>query len=179
MFKKLKSALPNQLPLLVFALTMASSVMAQETPTNNKHAFIPEQTARRDAMATIMPDYPQELVDEGIAGVVKTKIEMDSSGNVIRASVQPSLNPTLEKVVFHAIKKWKFISRPIPAEAPERTIISRLTFNFIIEDGTGRVEMFTPPQDAPPFEQLGGYDPDSEMSEWQKWSLKRTLFKQS
>jgi TonB family protein len=151
-------------------LLLIPDVRAQENHTMGRgHGYITEHRARERATMIVMPDYPEEVIQHKIAGVMKAKIEITSEGDVIRATVQPGLHPLLQEAVFKAVKQWKFKPTARSYAFPDSTWISRLTFNYIIDYTGARVEMYTPPPDAKPFDQLGGMFPRTEMKEWQEW----------
>lgn len=57
---------------------------------------------------TVAPDYPRELRDHGVSGVVMVKCTVDEQGNVAETSISKSSNENFDKYAVEALKKWKF-----------------------------------------------------------------------
>lgn len=168
--KKWLNGLLFILLFLFLSTCLRPSVGAQERYTGRKHGYITESMARARATLIVMPDYPEEAIRQKVAGVIKAKIEIAPEGDVIRATVQSGISPLLQEAVFSAVKQWKFKRRFISHDVPNSTWISRLTFVYVIEDEKARVEMYAPPPDAKPFDQLDGMYPPTELKEWQEWA---------
>jgi hypothetical protein len=151
------------------ASMLHSTLKAQEKPTKRGHGYITESMARARAKFIVMPGYPGGVQGDKITVAVKAKIEIDVTGNVIRAAVQPGQYPLLREAVFKAIKQWTFEPFVPSYASPDSTRISRLTFVYNVENNEGRVEMYTPPLDARPFDRLDGLYPPTELKEWQQW----------
>jgi flagellar basal body-associated protein FliL len=151
------------------ASMLHSTLKAQEKPTKREHGYITESMARERAKFIVMPGYSGELPGDKITVVIKAKIEIDVAGKVIRAAVQPGQYPLLREAVFNAIKQWTFEPFVPSYTLQDSTHISRLTFVYIVENNEGRVEMYTPPLDAKPFDRLDGLYPPTELKEWQQW----------
>ena len=86
----------TRLGLLVIADAIATPLFAQskfEAPV---------------AVRTVAPDYPEDLRDQHIAGVVTIKCTIDAQGNVIDPEVEKSSNNGFDKPALDAVKKWKF-----------------------------------------------------------------------
>ena len=57
---------------------------------------------------TVAPDYPRDLREQKVSGVVMVKCTIDEQGNVSETSVSKSSNETFDKFAVDALKKWKF-----------------------------------------------------------------------
>jgi hypothetical protein len=152
------------------SLAIAQTVKeASEIATREKHGYIYEMRARDRATVKVMPSYPEGDVEHGFTGIVRTKLEFTRAGDVIKAIVQPGIDPDIRKAVFDAVKQWKFKPSMPSVVFPAGTIITKLTFEYVVEDGKGRVEMYSPP-DAKSMERLYGYIPTDELKEWGAWA---------
>lgn len=81
------------LKLALACLFTTASAFAQEAP-------VPLRTAP--------PEYPEELRQDGVRGLVTVKCAIDEQGNVTEATVEKSSNAAFDKAALAAIKKWKF-----------------------------------------------------------------------
>lgn len=57
---------------------------------------------------TVAPDYPRELRNQGVSGVVMVKVTIDEQGNVTATAVAKSSNAGFDQFAMDAVKKWKF-----------------------------------------------------------------------
>ncbi len=57
---------------------------------------------------TVAPDYPRDLRDQKVSGVVMVKCTIDEQGNVSETEVSKSSNEGFDKFAVDALKKWKF-----------------------------------------------------------------------
>lgn len=57
---------------------------------------------------TVAPDYPRELRDQKVSGVVMVKCTIDEQGNVSETEIAKSSNESFDKFAIDALKKWKF-----------------------------------------------------------------------
>jgi protein TonB len=57
---------------------------------------------------TVAPEYPRELKDSGVSGIVTVKVTIDEQGNVSEADVVKSSNEGFDRFATAALKKWKF-----------------------------------------------------------------------
>ena len=57
---------------------------------------------------TVAPEYPRELRDQKVSGVVMVRCMIDEQGNVAETEVSKSSNETFDKFATDALKKWKF-----------------------------------------------------------------------
>lgn len=57
---------------------------------------------------TVEPEYPADLKEAHVMGVVVVNFVVDEQGNVSEPTVQKSSNAGFEKPALEAVKKWKF-----------------------------------------------------------------------
>lgn len=57
---------------------------------------------------TVAPEYPRDLKDSGVSGIVTVKVTIDEQGNVSETNVVKSSNEGFDKFATAALKKWKF-----------------------------------------------------------------------
>ena len=169
--RKLKALSFAIAPVLLLYLATAPMTYAQENRVRVREwwALYSEAQARWDAHKTVMPEYPEEAIRQGIAGVVEVKIGTDKYGRVAKIKIQPGVDPLLTKAVVKAVKQWTFNPHPAP-DGSNRYHLSRLTFNFFINYGEGQIEMYTPPPGEKPIgERINDTDSVKELTEWDKW----------
>ncbi|HYG12305.1 MAG TPA: hypothetical protein VD835_20350, partial [Pyrinomonadaceae bacterium] len=94
-------------------------------------------------------------------------VGINDDGQVIKVRVPPGLHPHLRKAAVVAAKEWKFLKRANKMP-PGEYCIFRLTFNFIIEEGAGRVELYNPPRDSPEHLRMRDYR-QRNVTEWLNW----------
>lgn len=155
--------------LLLYLATASSTYAQRRERTRDWHGNYAEITARYEAHKTVMPEYPEEAIRQGLAGVVEAKIGIDKYGRVAKIKIQPGIDPLLTKAVVKAAKQWTFMPRPAE-DGSDRLMISRLTFNFLLNYGESRVEMYTDaPGERPIGEGINGSISVKELTEWEKW----------
>lgn len=82
--------------LLTVALAIATPMFAQskfEAPV---------------VVRTVAPDYPDELREQHVMGVVVVKCTVDPKGNVVDPEIEKSSNKGFDQSAITAVKKWKF-----------------------------------------------------------------------
>lgn len=164
--RKLKALCLAVTPFLLLYIVAASASQAQQGERSPEWwALYTEAQARWDAVTTVMPEYPEDAVRQGISGVMQVKIAKDKQGKVAKIKIQPGVDPLMKKALVNAVKQWVFYPRPDP-EGSDRYHLSRLTFRFFIAYGEGHVEMHIP---LPGEERLNDADSGKEVSEWNKW----------
>lgn len=169
MIKILSQHLLGCLLLLSLNNVTTTAPLPQESDSNSDWwVIIDEFHMRLWAVTTVMPDYPEEAIKRGVAGVTQVKIGIGEFGKVTKIKVQPGTDPLIKKALVDAVKRWTFRSEPDP-QGLNRYILSRLTFHFIIDNGEGRVEMYDPPVDAPAKKQIKGAASPKESREWKEW----------
>jgi TonB family protein len=168
--RKLKPLPITMVLVLLLYMATASVTYAQHRERKRDwHGVYAEIIARSEAHKTVMPEYPGEAVRRGLAGVVEAKIGIDKYGRVGKIKIQPGVDPLLTKAVVKAVKQWTFMPRPAE-DGSDRYMISRLTFNFLINYGEGQVEMYTDaPGERPIGEGINGAISAKELTEWGKW----------
>ncbi len=57
---------------------------------------------------TVAPEYPRELKESGVSGIVTVKVTIDEQGNVSEADVVKSSNESFDRFATAALRKWKF-----------------------------------------------------------------------
>lgn len=153
--------------LLSLILASTSLVLGSQNP-DRESGILSELWARKSAVNAEMPLYPDEAVRREIAGLVRIKIETAPEGNVTRIKVKPLTDLLLRKAVVDSVKRWRF--RPSRGASSLSTIVfSRLTFNFVIDSGGPRVEMYDPGPHPPEGECLGCTNSSKELREWNEW----------
>src|SRR5882724_3948802 len=95
--------------LIIIVVSSASSSFSQER-FSSRPSYITESMLRKSIIAVVMPEFPQSAIEKGITGIVKSKIEFNQNGDVIRATVDPATDSAVRGAVFVAIKKWKMVA---------------------------------------------------------------------
>lgn len=130
--------------LLALAAPAAPQAPAQEDERLVSYSY--EGVIRGIATAKVLPEYPEEAVKQGISGVFEVYFARDEDGKVVRVRVPAKYSPLVKKPLATAVKAWRFqphLKYPCP---PGTTHVARLTLNFVIEEGHGRVELYDPPR---------------------------------
>jgi outer membrane biosynthesis protein TonB len=147
MLKKTSVSVYRSLLLLALVAAVAPPGTAQKKASDDVwddggRAGYSEYVIRRFAALTVMPEYPDEAVARGAAGVVQAKVAIGDDNEVAVVRIHPRVDAALKKAVTDAVKQWKFkMSEGVRGSS---YTLSRLTFRFTIVDGKGRVEMFDP-----------------------------------
>lgn len=130
-------------------------------------AFTSEGWGRSWATKQVLPAYPAEAIAQNIQGVVEVGVGVNDDGQVFKVRVPRTLDPRLRKAAVAAVKQWEFRPRTNKLGTGEYCIF-RLTFNFVIEEGAGRVELYNPPWDTPDHRRIRGAS-DRVRKEWLSW----------
>lgn len=167
----MRKAWSPSLDLLLFQLVMGVALPfmchAQNDPTRNS-ALLPESWARKSAITKVMPSYPDEAAQGGVAGVVRIRFETTSAGEVVKIKVKPGTDPLLKRAVIDAMKQWTF--RPWRgADGLEVPVFSRMAFQFIIRGDKPQVEMYKLGSHSPGDLCLACSNSFREMIEWNEW----------
>ena len=85
------------------ALAAAFSGIALAAVLRAESRFEPPVPVR-----TVAPDFPNDLRDKGISGVVMVSVLIDAQGNPQGLKVTKSSNSAFEEPAVEALKKWKF-----------------------------------------------------------------------
>jgi TonB family protein len=157
------------LPLACLCLFIVPCVNAQDAAHSERHliGYTSEFVGRSWATKQVLPAYPAEAIARNIQGVVETAVGINDDGQVIKVRVPPGLDPHLRKAAVAAVKRWEFIEFANKS-GPGEFHTFRLTFNFIIEDGAARVELYNPPRDSPEHARMRGASPRNR-TEWLRW----------
>ncbi len=115
----------------------------------------------------MLPAYPADSLTRNVQGVVEVGIGITSEGRVIKVRVPPGLDPSLRTAAVAAVKQWEF--RPFVNRLPaDGFCFFRLTFNFVIEEGAGRGELYNPPYDTLEHRRMRGAN-HHDVTEWLAW----------
>ena len=161
--------LSRTLLLTCLCLFLVPCLRAQDAVQSERHliGYTSEFWGRSWATKQVLPVYPAESMARDIQGVIEVAVGINNDGRVIKVRVPPGLNPHLRKAAVAAAKEWKFIKRANKMP-PGEYCIFRSTFNFIIEEGTPRVELYNPPRDSPEHVRMRGASPRMR-TEWLSW----------
>lgn len=109
------------------ALAAAFSGIALAAVLRAESRFEPPVPVR-----TVAPDFPNDLRDKGISGVVMVSVLIDAQGNPQGLKVTKSSNSAFEEPAVEALKKWKFK----PAERDGEIVALRviIPIRFSIDD---------------------------------------------
>lgn len=129
-------------PILLFA--QASSV--QQKPQDQKVAY--DQPPEPTKQAT--PKYPEEASSKGIEGTVWTKVWIDATGTVTKATVTKSDAKVFDQPTIDAAMKWKF--KPAKKDGKAIAVSVSIPFKFALSDGKGRREVVGGPKSKPTAE---------------------------
>src|SRR5689334_19410588 len=86
----------SSIRILAIAFAIASPVFAQSK-------IDPPVAVRQ-----VAPEYPEQLKDQRVMGLVVVKCTVDVQGNVIDPEIEKSSNEGFDKSALTAIKRWKF-----------------------------------------------------------------------
>lgn len=143
--------------LSYLCLIFAPQASGQETVQDERRLinYTSEGWGRSWATKKVLPVYPVEAVAQNLQGVVEVGVGINDDGRVIKVRVPPGLHPLFRKAAVVAVKQWQF-REWVNKMPPGGYCIFRLTFNFIIEDGVGRVEMYDPDWNTPEHRRMRG-----------------------
>jgi TonB family protein len=163
---KILASLVPTVGLLVFAIV--SAVSAQNDESGRGFALLPESWAREAAITTVVPEYPDEAIQQNVSGIVHVKFQTNDEGEVVRIKVRPRTAALLARAVAEAVKQWRFKPR-LAADNIRKPVISRLIFSFTLISNEPKVQLYNPGPDAPDVQKLGYYNSAKEMKEWREW----------
>ena len=84
--------------LLLAACCCLVSVSAHAAATPGRENPVP--------VRTVAPEYPREMKQNGVSGLVMVKCMIDEQGNVAEADVVKSSDQTFDKFATDALMKW-------------------------------------------------------------------------
>ncbi len=148
---------------------LAPAVHAQTSAQDERRliAYTPESNGRYWATKRVLPAYPAEALTRNVQGVVEVGIGITNEGRVLKVRVPPGLDPSLRKAAVAAAKQWEF--RPFVSKmSPGEFCFFRLTFNFVIEEDAGRVELYNPPYDTLEHRRMRSAS-RRDVTEWLSW----------
>lgn len=159
--------LSSFLILLTITLTASANAQEQAQPDPRLISFTSEFIGRYWATKQVLPVYPAEAIARGRWGVVEVGIGITDEGRVAKVRVPPGLDPALAKAAVAAAKQWMF--RPfVNKMGADAICFFRLTFNFVIEAGRARTELYNPPYETPQHRRMRGAR-YRDLTEWLKW----------
>ncbi len=92
---------------------------------------------------TVQPAYPEEAVQAGAQGQVIAAVRFNEYGQLSMIRILQAPHPRLAQAVREAVRQWR-MRRLVLADRTPVAHEGELRFNFIIEDGVGRVETPSP-----------------------------------
>ena len=109
-----------------------------DAPENDMGLVSSECGFRINATRKVMPKFPEEALGEGAQGTVALSLYHDAEGNAAKIKVIESPHRALTEAAVKAVKQWKW--RLFRSGGIDRPVLGKLSFRFIIEDESGRVE---------------------------------------
>jgi TonB family protein len=117
---------------------MQTGPAARKSPKGVR-TYANEYGVRRMAIATVMPAYPEEAINDGAQGEVDAAVRFDEDGTLDRVKILESPHPALSKAVTEAVKQWK-VKLLFSAAHERKRLHGELRFHFVIKDGQALVE---------------------------------------
>lgn len=117
-----------------FCLGLVSTPGAQQVPAAVR---IPETSLRSLAIHTERPEFPTQMLRQGIEGVAVAEVRVNAGGTVETVRILESPHPDITAAVEKAVRQWKF--KPQTVRGVPVKIVGKLTFYFRIEAGAGSV----------------------------------------
>ncbi len=150
--------------------TLTPPGTAQERARDDPHQtdYTSEFIGRSWAIEQVLPAYPPEALARDLQGVVEVFVGITDEGKVLKVRVPPGRDPLLQQAAVAAARQWRFREWVNKME-PGGYCVFRLTFNFIIEEGAGRVELYNPPYDTPQHRRMRGAS-YRDVKEWLAWA---------
>jgi TonB family protein len=116
----------------------AYSQSGNDAPENDIGLVSSERGFRLEAQRKVMPAFPDEALKAGAQGVVVLSLYQDAEGLAAKIKVLESPHPAISEAAIKAVEQWKW--RRFVKGGIGRPVQGKLTFYFIIENGSGRVE---------------------------------------
>jgi len=142
------------LVVLILVISSFSLLGKHQNPKPKKKIFVDYQMGlfteaelRRDALVTVMPEYPAAAIDAGAQGLAEVAVLFDEDGDYRGMRVLESPNPAISKAVADALKQWKikiYSDSPYKETALPIRVFAQVRFHFVIRDGTATVEAASP-----------------------------------
>lgn len=86
--------------LLLVALLLAPLSIARAAKGDFDEAPVP--------VKSVAPDYPSQMKQQGVTGIVTLTVAIDENGDVAECTVAKSTRPEFEQAAVNAVGKWKF-----------------------------------------------------------------------
>lgn len=80
---------------------------------------------------TVAPEYPRDMKNQGISGLVMVKCTIDEQGNVADPEISKSSNEHFDKFALDALKKWKF--KPARQDGAVISVKVTIPIKFVAE----------------------------------------------
>ena len=110
--------------LLITAFFCLFAISAQAAATPGRENPVP--------VRTVAPEYPREMKQNGVSGLVMVKCMIDEQGNVAEADVIKSSDQTFDKFATEALKKWKF--KPARQDGTPIAMQVTIPIKFVAEE---------------------------------------------
>lgn len=110
--------------LLIAACLCLFSISVQAAATPGRENPVP--------VRTVAPEYPREMKQNGVSGLVMVKCMIDEQGNVAEADVVKSSDQTFDKFATEALKKWKF--KPARQDGTPIAMQVTIPIKFVAEE---------------------------------------------
>ena len=88
---------------------------------------------------TVIPSYPEDAIRDGAQGQVIAAVRFDENGELAMIHILRSPHPLISRAVIDAVQQWRG-RRLFTVNREPVALQSELRFNFVIENGAGRVE---------------------------------------
>jgi protein TonB len=81
---------------------------------------------------TVPPEYPRELKDQNVSGLVMVKCTIDEQGNVAETSIVKSSNGQFDRFATDAVRKWKF--KPARQDGAPISVQVTIPIKFVLDE---------------------------------------------
>jgi TonB family protein len=120
----------NNTPIVLFLVAALAGCATQEVRVEREHTGIVGGRPDLKIIYDIAPEYPLELRNKKIQGVVVVRLYIREDGSVITPLIISSPHPAFSASVLAAVEKWRFS----PARPKEKRGLVQieipLTFQF-------------------------------------------------
>lgn len=124
----------NTLFTLVLCLsgTLAGSGMVASGNENSRAALPVPETATIASQVTkvVPPQFPQQMRQAGVSGLVRLDLTVDSQGRVIESKVLEAEYREFAIEALRAVRQWRFT--PVKADVPAAHRHIRLPIRFVV-----------------------------------------------